>query len=214
MDVNERIRALMEERGWTPYRLAKESGLSEGTVGNIFRRNTVPSTATLQAICGGLKITLSQFFAEGEMIELTPELKELFGDWVNLTADQKDAVRHMIPKRQMGCDSQLTVKPRKNSASLVDIILFSSCQMHPTKQEVHPTFRPVHPTCRIVSKWPTFSTKETLNVYQAFSVLFMQTLWCFMHFTAKGRQNAPKSSYKQPYHVPEHRFRGVPALFL
>ena len=36
MDVNERIRALMEERGWTPYRLAKESGLSEGTVGNIF----------------------------------------------------------------------------------------------------------------------------------------------------------------------------------
>lgn len=30
MDVNERIRALMEERGWTPYRLAKESGLSEG----------------------------------------------------------------------------------------------------------------------------------------------------------------------------------------
>ena len=63
----------------------------------------------------------------------------------------------IIPKRQMGCDSQLTVKPRKNSASLVDIILFSSCQMHPTKQEVHPTFRPVHPTCRIVSKWPTFS---------------------------------------------------------
>ena len=152
MDVNERIRALMEERGWTPYRLAKESGLSEGTVGNIFRRNTVPSTATLQAICGGLKITLSQFFAEGEMIELTPESKELFGDWVNLTADQKDAVRHMIPKRQMGCDSQLTVKPRKNSASLVDIILFSSCQMHPTKQEVHPT-------CRIISKWPTFSKK-------------------------------------------------------
>ena len=160
MDVNERIRALMEERGWTPYRLAKESGLSEGTVGNIFRRNTVPSTATLQAICGGLKITLSQFFAEGEMIELTPELKELFGDWVNLTADQKDAVRHMIPKRQMGCDSQLTVKPRKNSASLVDIILFSSCQMHPTKQEVHPTFRPVHSTCRIVSKWPTFSKSK------------------------------------------------------
>ena len=26
------------------------------------------------------------------------------------------------------------------------------------------------------------------------SVLFMQKLWCFMHFTAKGRQNVPKSS--------------------
>ena len=38
------------------------------------------------------------------------------------------------------------------------------------------------------------TTKETLNVYQAFSVLFMQKLWRFMHFTAKGRQNVPKSS--------------------
>jgi len=96
MDVNERIRALMEERGWTPYRLAKESGLSDGTVGNIFRRNTVPSMATLQAICRGLKISLAQFFAEGDIVELTPELKELFNDWVNLTAEQKDAVRHMM----------------------------------------------------------------------------------------------------------------------
>lgn len=96
MDVNERIRALMNERGWTPYRLAKESGLSDGTVGNIFRRNTVPSMATLEAICRGLKISLSQFFAEGVTVDLTPELKEVFEDWVNLTADQKDAVRHMM----------------------------------------------------------------------------------------------------------------------
>ena len=78
MDVNERIRTQMNERGWTPYRLAKESGLSDGTVGNIFRRNTVPSMATLGAICRGLKISLSQFFADGETIEATPEEKELF----------------------------------------------------------------------------------------------------------------------------------------
>ena len=96
MDVNKRIQALMKERGWTPYRLAKESGLSDATVGNLFRRNTVPSMTTLEAICGGLGITLSQFFAEGEMVELTPELKELFEDWVNLTADQKEAARQML----------------------------------------------------------------------------------------------------------------------
>lgn len=96
MDVNERIRVLMNERGWTPYRLAKESGLSDATVGNIFRRNTVPSMATLEAICRGLKISLSQFFAEDDLLEATPELKELFDDWVNLTAEQKEAVRHMM----------------------------------------------------------------------------------------------------------------------
>lgn len=102
MDVNERIRALIHERGWTPYRLAKESGLSDATVGNIFRRNTVPSMSTLEAICRGLRITLSQFFAEGDTVELTPELKELFEDWVYLTADQKDAVRHMIKTMRHG----------------------------------------------------------------------------------------------------------------
>ena len=96
MDVNERIKALMRERGWTPYRLANESGLSDATVGNLFRRNTVPSMPTLETICRGLGITLSQFFAEGEMVELTPELKELFDDWVNLTADQKQAARQML----------------------------------------------------------------------------------------------------------------------
>ena len=96
MDVNERIKMLMQERGWTPYRLAKESGLSDATVGNLFRRNTVPSMTTLEAICRGLGITLSQFFAEGEMVELTPELKELFDDWVNLTVDQKQAAHQML----------------------------------------------------------------------------------------------------------------------
>ena len=30
------------------------------------------------------------------MVELTPELKELFEDWVNLTADQKQAARQML----------------------------------------------------------------------------------------------------------------------
>ena len=101
MDVNERIRVLMNERGWTPYRLAKESGLSDGTVGNIFRRNTVPSMATLEAICKGLKISLSQFFADGETIEATPELKALFEEWVYLSADQKDAILRVIRTMHM-----------------------------------------------------------------------------------------------------------------
>ncbi len=96
MDTNERIKKMLDERGWTPYRLAKEASISDATIGNIFRRNTLPSLPTLEAICKGFSITLSQFFAEGDMVEMTPELKELFEDWVNLTADQKEAVRQML----------------------------------------------------------------------------------------------------------------------
>ena len=75
MDVLERLRGLLDERGWTEYRLAKECGLSESTIANIFRRNSVPSITTLESICNGFGITLSQFFADGDMVELTPEQK-------------------------------------------------------------------------------------------------------------------------------------------
>lgn len=96
MDTHQRLRQLLNERGWTEYKLSKNCGLSESTLANIFRRNTTPSIATLEAICSGFGITLSQFFAESEMVELTPELKQLFDTWVCLTPDQKEAVYRMI----------------------------------------------------------------------------------------------------------------------
>ncbi|MCM1232354.1 MAG: helix-turn-helix transcriptional regulator [Ruminococcus flavefaciens] len=96
MDTLSRLRQLLDERGWTAYRLAKESGLSESTLANIFKRNTVPSISTLEAVCVAFGISLSQFFAEGDMVELTPELKELFDNWVTLTPEQKQAALQMI----------------------------------------------------------------------------------------------------------------------
>ena len=96
MDTHERLRQLLNERGWSEYKLAKRCGLSESTVANIFRRNTVPSIATLETICSGFGITMSQFFAEGDMIEITPELKELSENWVNLTPEQKKAANQML----------------------------------------------------------------------------------------------------------------------
>ena len=96
MDTHERLRQLLNERGWTEYRLAMNCGLSESTIANIYRRNTVPSLATLEAICKGFGITMAQFFAEGEMVEISPELKELFENWVNLTPEQKKAANQML----------------------------------------------------------------------------------------------------------------------
>ena len=92
MDTLQRLHQLLDERGWSEYRLAKNCGLSNSTIANIYHRNTVPSITTLEAICAGFGITLSQFFAEGEMVELTPELKELVDSWVDLTLPQKAAI--------------------------------------------------------------------------------------------------------------------------
>lgn len=96
METHEKLRRMMAERGWTEYRLSKVSGLSESTLANIFKRNTMPSIPTLEAICDAFGITLSQFFADGEMVELTPELKDLFDSWISLSPDQKDAARLML----------------------------------------------------------------------------------------------------------------------
>ena len=96
MDTLGRLRQLLKERNWTEYRLAKESGLSDSTIKNIYKRNTQPTIDTLEAICRGFGITLAQFFSEGEMVELTPELKELFDNWLTLTQEQKQATLTMI----------------------------------------------------------------------------------------------------------------------
>lgn len=101
MDTNLRLEKLLNEKGWTKYKLAKESGLSESTIINMFARNTVPSIASLEAICNAFKITMSQFFADDEMIELSPELKELFQQWSYLSDEQKEAVMKIIKTMNM-----------------------------------------------------------------------------------------------------------------
>ena len=97
--TNYRIKKLMYERNWTEYRLSKESQLSQSTIANLFKRNTVPSVTTLEAICSGFGITLAQFFCEGNIVELTEEQKELFDRWLTLTKEQKqllfDLIKHL-----------------------------------------------------------------------------------------------------------------------
>ena len=66
-NAQNRIRQLMAERGWTIYRLAQESGLSQTTISNIFKRNNQPSLPTVNAICDACGITLAQFFTENDI---------------------------------------------------------------------------------------------------------------------------------------------------
>lgn len=78
MEVKERLKQILQEKGWTQYRLAKECSIPQATLENIFQRGTVPTIYTLEAICKTLNITLAQFFAEYDLIEMTPELKEFY----------------------------------------------------------------------------------------------------------------------------------------
>ena len=97
MDTIERIRYHMQLRGWSEYRLAKESGLSQSTIANIFRRDTLPSIPTLEIICNAFGITLSQFFLDNENdTSLSEEQKELLISWGKLSVKKRKALMTLI----------------------------------------------------------------------------------------------------------------------
>ena len=91
----------MKEREWTEYRLSKECGLSESTLANIFRRNTVPSITTLETICDAFGITLSQFFLEDDeknIVLLNSKQLLLLKSAAKLNAEQYDALLTFLQK--------------------------------------------------------------------------------------------------------------------
>ena len=96
MDTIERIRHHMQIRGWSEYRLAKESGLSQSTIANIFRRNTLPSIPTLEIICRAFGISLSQFFADEDGGGLSEEQQMLLTHWKALSPDRRQLVLKLI----------------------------------------------------------------------------------------------------------------------
>ena len=92
-----RLRELMNSRGWSEYRLAKESKLSMSTISNIFHRGSIPSIPTLETLCITFGISLGQFFSDGdEPISLTPEQKELLDNWSTLSDQQRHLVKELL----------------------------------------------------------------------------------------------------------------------
>ena len=96
MAATERIKSLLEQRGWTAYRLSKSCGLSENTIATILKRNSLPSIGTLESICKGFGITLSEFFAEGDLIEVSSDTKQLIEYWGGISPKQKQIILDLL----------------------------------------------------------------------------------------------------------------------
>lgn len=97
MNIQERIKQLMKEKGWSEYKLAKEADLPQSTISHLFKRNNAPTFPTVKAICRAFGITMAQFFAdEGEAIVLTPDQQELLLLWGTLTEEQRQIVKSTV----------------------------------------------------------------------------------------------------------------------
>lgn len=72
--ISERIKNLCQEKGITPNKLGKLSGLDPSTITSIFYgKSKNPGVDTLSKIAKGLGITLQQFFDTPQFCELTDD---------------------------------------------------------------------------------------------------------------------------------------------
>ena len=70
--------------------------IKSNTIATILKRNSLPSVGTLEAICKGFGITLSEFFAEGDLIEVTSDTKQLIEYWGGLSPEQKKSILDLM----------------------------------------------------------------------------------------------------------------------
>lgn len=89
-DVINRITQLCDARGWTYYRLAKESGMTYSTLSTMLRKSNVPSVPSLVKLCDGFGITLAQFFSDKDEVSLlTSDQRSCLEQWTRLDEASK-----------------------------------------------------------------------------------------------------------------------------
>ena len=96
-DILSMITQYREGRGWTEYQLAERAGLPQSTISSWYRKNMIPTVASLEKICHAFGITLSQLFAENEeAVTLTDNQQKLLQRWGRLTKEQQEALFNLI----------------------------------------------------------------------------------------------------------------------
>ena len=68
MELAEKLKKICEAKGSTPYKLAKEAGISSSTISEFLKGNSKPRIDTLLIICNQLGISMTDFLEEREVI--------------------------------------------------------------------------------------------------------------------------------------------------
>ena len=91
--ITNRIRELCDKKQMSMYALSNKTGISQSSLSNLMKRGSTPTFYTLDKICDGLGITLSQFFSgDMEKLELSSEQKRVLETWESLSDKEKAAV--------------------------------------------------------------------------------------------------------------------------
>lgn len=97
MEIGTRLRAMRKAKGFSMYRLHKETGLSQGHISDLEKCLNQPTIETLQRLLTPMGITLAEFFNEdGEVSILSDAEKELVSGFRTLPDDKAALVLQII----------------------------------------------------------------------------------------------------------------------
>lgn len=91
-DILGKIEQERLRRGWSEYMLALNADIPQSTISTWYRKQLQPSVASIERICDGFGITLSQFFDVEEPTDILAEQQELFDLWANMNPEQRHSL--------------------------------------------------------------------------------------------------------------------------
>lgn len=122
MFKKETIIKLLEERGWSNYKLCKESNLAPATLSDILNgKSTNPKTETLEKIAKALNVSMDDFFIEDnknsineqrgsnsdDFDDLDLEIRAIARDMKNMSSKNKALLKELIKTMSKVGDDEL-----------------------------------------------------------------------------------------------------------
>lgn len=82
----------------TQYELSKQAGITQLSLSNLMARGCIPKITTVEKICKGFGITLSQFFLEVDSYqeEFSEEQRQILMEWETLSPREKQVALNII----------------------------------------------------------------------------------------------------------------------
>ncbi len=91
MDIHEKILKLCKERGWSFFKLAKESCIPATTVYNWFNDNHfTPSRDKIEDLCEAFNISVAEFYADVDASKLSVQELKVLETYRKLTEKNKE----------------------------------------------------------------------------------------------------------------------------
>ncbi len=98
IDVLQEIEKRLELLGWSHYKLAKRSGITESTLSSMFQKRNLPTLFTLERICNAFEISVEQFLAgrQPKAGKLTEEQEAWLMLYDKMHPDEQQAVMNAV----------------------------------------------------------------------------------------------------------------------